>query len=158
LKRTDAATKALDRAAAAADWHVRAGAANMAIRVLGKDAGLAFAKKLIADKVQDVQLAAARVLAHGGDRDAASTVFASALAGDAAISAAADLAELGDPRGLDLLDRVVRDGARAPDQRAQAALAYRTARRITPGLGGALADPNGVVRVEAAAAIAAIAR
>jgi hypothetical protein len=47
---------------------------------------------------------------------------------------------------------------RAPDQRAQAAAAHRTAHRVTPGLVGALADPNGVVRVESAAAIALLAR
>jgi HEAT repeat protein len=105
-----------------------------------------------------VRLAAARVLAHGGDRGAAITVLVAAMTGDTALSAATDLAELGDSRGIQALDAAVRDTKATPDHRAQAALAHRSARKVTPGLVAALADTNGVVRVEAATALVMIAK
>ncbi|HSK00880.1 MAG TPA: hypothetical protein VK932_06555, partial [Kofleriaceae bacterium] len=105
-----------------------------------------------------VRLAAARTLASTGEQAAAIELFAAALAGDSALSAAADLARLGDARGTELLDRTVRDAAAGPDARAAAAAAHVTARRVTPGLVAALADASAVVRVEAAAALVAIAR
>jgi len=158
MRRNDLAAKALARAAASETWTTRAGAANIATRALGESEGTAFAKKLLADKELAVRLSAARALAHGGDRSAAVQVFAEALAGESGVSAAADLADLGDTRGLEALATAVRDMKRAPDQRAQAASAHRTAHHVTPGLVGALADPNGVVRVEAASAIALLSR
>jgi len=158
LKRNDLASRALARAAASEAWTTRAGAANIARRALGDSDGIAFARKLLADKELAVRLSAARVLAHAGERTPAVQVFVDALTGDSGVSAAADLADLGDARGLDALASAVRDMKRAPDQRAQAAAAHRTAHRVTPGLVGALADPNGVVRVESAAAIALLSR
>lgn len=156
--RPDLATRALDRAVGAEGWSIRAGAANMATRAAGKASGLALARKLIADPEPRVRLAAARVLAHAGERAAAIEVFAAALAGDSALNAATDLAGLGDERGLKALDAMVRDGKATPDQRAAAASAHRTARKVTPGLVAALADGNGVVRVEAATALVMLAR
>src|SRR5207248_2548959 len=135
-------------------WSERAGAANMLVQAVGKTAALAIARRLAGDKEIAVQLAAARVLSHAGDRDGAARVFAAALTGDHAVQAAADLAELGDTRGTTALSTFVRDSARTPDQRAEAATAHRIAHRVTPGLIAALADPNGLVRVEAAAVIA----
>lgn len=157
-RRQDLATKALDRAIAAEGWSTRAGAANMATRAAGKATGLSLAKKLLADPEPRVRLAAARVLAHGGDRTAAIEVFASALTGDSALGAASDLAGLGDPRGIKTLDAMVRDGKATPDQRAAAAMAHRSARKVTPGLVAALADSNGVVRVEAATVLVMLAK
>jgi HEAT repeat protein len=157
-RRPDLVAKALDRAIGSDGWMIRAGVANMAVRAAGKDAAVAYARKLLADPEPRVRLAAARVLAHAGDRSAAIAVFHAALTGDTALSAAADLAELGDARGIQVLDAAVRDTKASPDSRAQAASAHRTARRVTPGLVAALADTNGVVRVEAATALVMIAK
>ena len=155
VKRPELTDKAVARAIASPAWAVRAGAANSLPRALDKPHALAIARRLAADPEVHVRLAAARVLAHGGDRPAAIAVFATALDD---LNAAADLAELGDPRGSAALDAAVRDAKHTPEQRAAAAAAHRTARRVTPGLVAALADANPVVRVDAAAAIAALAK
>ena len=157
-RRQDLAVKALDRAVGAEGWSIRAGAANMATRAAGKSSGMQLANKLLADPDPRVRLAAARVLAHGGDRAAAIAIFTAALTGDSALGAATDLAELGDARGLKTLDAMVRDGKSTPDQRAAAAMAHRSARKVTPGLVAALADSNGVVRVEAATVLVMLAK
>ena len=157
-RRQDLATKALDRAVGSEGWSIRAGAANMATRTAGKASGLQLARKLLADADPRVKLAAARVLAHGGERAAAVDVLAAALTGDSALGAATDLAELGDARGIETLDAMVRDLKATPDQRASAAMAHRSARKVTPGLVAALADSNGVVRVEAATALVMLAK
>ncbi len=152
------ALKALERAAAAEKWTIRAGAANMAARAADRTRAAAIAKRLAGDPEPGVRLAAARALASTGEQAAAIELFAAALTGDSALSAATDLARLGDARGLELLDRTVRDAAAAPDARAAAAAAHVTGRRVTPGLVAALADPNAIVRVEAAAALVALTR
>lgn len=157
-RRQDLATRALDRAIGAEGWSIRAGAANMASRAAGKANALALAKRLLSDPEPKVRLAAARVLAHAGDRAAAIEVFAAALTSDSALGAATDLANLGDQRGLAVLDAMVRDAKASPDQRAAAASAHRSARKVTPGLVAALADANGVVRVEAATALVMLAK
>jgi HEAT repeat protein len=174
-KRPDLAQRALDRAAADDRWALRAGAANVAVRALGKDAGVAFARKLVADKEPAVRLAAARVLAHAGDKAAATAVFAEVLASapagppgapelgaadgaSLALQAAGDLAELGDARGLDALDAAIRDVHAGEDRRLTAIATLRGAHRITPGLVAALADPSGVVRTEAASALLALSK
>ena len=155
--RSDLAAKALERAAASDNWTFRVGALNMARRAFGDEA-TAFAKKLAADQEPRVRIAAARVIANGGDRAAAIAILAEAMSGEVALSAATDLAELGDERGLGALATAIRDAKRTPDERARAAFAHRSAHRVTPGLVAALADSNGVVRVEAAAALVAIVR
>lgn len=156
------AARALDRAAAAREWNIRAAAANLAVRALGKQAALALARKLVAVPEPAVQLAAARVLAHTGDPEAAAQIFAAVLdhpeLRDFRIDAAVDLAAQGDPRGVQALDDAVRDTAHASAARAAAAAAHRAAHHITPGLVAALADDSGAVRVEAAAALAALTR
>jgi len=129
------------------------------VRAVGKPAALALARKLAADPEPAVRLAAARVLAHAGDRDAATAILIAALAApDHALQASTDLAEQNDPRGVKALDAAVRSPALGPVERAAAATAHRTARRITPGLVAALADDSGVVRVEAAATLALLSR
>ena len=158
VKRPELAARALERAASSPSWNVRAGAINLAVRALGKDGAVAFASKLLGDPEARVRIAAARVVARHGDRSAALPVLAAAMTGDTELSAASDLADLGDRRGLDTLDRLVRDQKLSPDARAAAAAAHRGAHRITPGLVAALADPNGVVRVEAATVIVLTAR
>jgi HEAT repeat protein len=161
VKRTHpgAAAQPLERAASSKDWTIRAGAANLAVNALGRDAGRAYAQRLAHDPELAVQLAAARVLAHAGDPVGAKAIFTAALASpDHGIQAAADLAALGDPAGLTALATDVRDAQRSPEQRAEAASAHRTAHRVTPGLVAALADPNGWVRVEAAATLGALAK
>ena len=169
------AARAIERAAAAPAWNVRAAAANLAVRALGKPAAVALAHKLVADPEPAVQLAAARVLAHAGEPQAAVAVFVAVLGSAAAgpeprpdggpgprpelrIDAAVDLAALGDPRGVQALDAAVRDTTHGSALRAAAAAAHRTAHRITPGLVAALADDSAVVRVEAAAALALLTR
>jgi HEAT repeat protein len=149
--------KPIERAAAAADWTTRAGAANLAIRALGKSAALAIARKLAGDSELAVRLAAARVLVHAGDPAAAIAIFVAGLASpDEQLQAAIDLAAQGDERGPQALDAAIRDPASKPTARAAAAAAHRTAHRITPGLVAALADPSAIVRVAAAAAVAVI--
>lgn len=159
---TPAARAAIARAAEAAAWHVRAAAANLAVRALGKDAAVALARTLVADPEPAVRLAAARVLAHAGDPRAAAAVFAAVVAAPDLRSlradAAIDLAMLGDARGVQALDDAVRDTAHDSPARAAAAAAHQAAHRITPGLVAALADDSGDVRVEAAAALAVLTR
>jgi hypothetical protein len=145
-------------ATGSSDWAVRAGAANLATRALGKDAALGLARKLAGDPELPVRLAAARVLAHAGDRPAAAAIFAAALATDRRIDAAVDLAMQDDPRGAQALDDAVRDPEHGVANRAAAAAAHRAAHRITPGLVAALADGSGAVRVEAAGALALLTR
>ncbi|HWO21857.1 MAG TPA: HEAT repeat domain-containing protein [Kofleriaceae bacterium] len=150
--------RALERAAASDKWTTRAAAANTAARAVDRTAAAALAKRLAGDPELAVRLAAARTLASTGDRAAAIEIFAAALGTDAALSAAADLARFGDARGEQALDAAIRSTASGADQRAAAVAAHVTARRVTPGLVAALADGSGVVRVEAAAALVAIAR
>jgi HEAT repeat protein len=152
--------KAIERALAAEEWTVRAGAANQLVSAVGKQAALGYAKTLAGDHELSVRLAAARVLAHTGDPASARQIFAAALEdADHGTQAAADLGALGDEAGLSALSRFVRDiKGRSPEQRGEAASAHRTAHRVTPGLVAALADPNGLVRVEAAATLAALSK
>jgi HEAT repeat protein len=163
------AARALDRAASAAAWATRAGAANLAVRAVGKDAAVVVARKLAGDAELSVRLAAARVLAHAGDRNsrdrnsrdrtAAAAIFAAALASlDHQLDAAIDLAALDDARGITALDHAIGDPERAAPARAAAAAAHGAAHRITPGLVAALADDSGAVRVEAAAVLALMTR
>jgi HEAT repeat protein len=155
----EAAARAVERAAASDEWTARAGAANLAVRAVGKPAAVALARRLAGDPEVAVRLAAARALAHAGDTLIATRVFVAALeAPGHALQAATDLAEQNDERGTRALDAAVRDPALPPLERAAAATAHRTARRITPGLVAALADDSGVVRVEAAAALALLSR
>jgi HEAT repeat protein len=156
--RPELAAKALERAATDPDWTTRAAAANEAIAAVGKEAALDLARRLAQDKELGVRLAAAGVLAHAGERDQARVVLAAALDSDVRIQAAAELAALGDARGSAVLSEAIRDLHRTPEQRAAVAAAHVTARRVTPGLVAALADPNGLVRVEAAAALGSLAK
>ncbi len=155
LHRPELARKAVDRAIASPEWTVRTGAANSLVAALGKEQARATAKQLVGDPDLHVRLAAARVLAHAGDPADAAAVFAAAP-GD--IQAVADLAALGDRRGLEGLDGAVRDPKRTPDQRAEAASAHRAAHRVTPGLVAALADASAIVRVAAAATLALLSK
>ena len=118
-----------------------------------------YAQKLVTDQQVGVRLAAARVLAQTGDKESAKRVFASALQEpDYGVQAAADLAGLGDPAGMKALSAFVLDTQRTPAQRATAASAHRSAHRVTGGLVGALADSDGLVRVEAAGALGTLAK
>lgn len=156
-RRTDLAVKALERARGAEDWTLRSAALNLAVRAYGDQAG-GFAKQLAADPEPRVRVSAARLIARGGDRAAANAILVESLAGPAALAAATELAELGDPRGLAALSAAVRDLKRSAEDRVAATFAHRSAHRVTPGLVAVLADRNGVVRVEAAAAIVALVR
>ena len=158
-KRPDLGAKAIERAIASDEWAIRAGAANLLVQAIGKAAALPVARQLTTDKELPVRLAAARVLAHNGDPAAAKLVFAAALeTPDHGVQAAADLAALGEPAGTRALSAFVRDLKSSPEQRAAAAMAHRTAHKVTAGLVAGLADPNGLVRVEAAAALALLSK
>lgn len=161
VKRTrpELAARAIDRAIAAEEWTQRAGAANMLVQAVGKQAALPIAQRLAGDPHVGVRLAAARVMIQAGDRAAAMRLFTAALAdADHGVQAAADLTRLGDAAGSKALSAAVRDPAKTPEQRAAAAAAHRTAHRVTPGLVAALADPSGVVRIEAAAVLGTLAK
>ena len=158
-RRPDLAARALERAAADERFAIRRGAANLAVRALGKEGARIMLGKLTADPEPGVRLAAARALLHAGDAATAVPILVEALAtADFAVSAASDLAAEGNARGLEVLDAIARDPAAAPAQRTAAVIAHRGARRFTPGLVAALADASGLVRAEAAAAIVALAR
>ena len=155
----DRAAAAIGRAAAADAWELRAGAANLATRALGKSGAAALAHSLIKDSEPRVRLAAARALAHdglAGDDKAAAEIYAELMNSDNGalfVEAATAAAEQGTPAGLAALDKAVRELAQ-PADRVAAAAGHASAHRITPGLVAALADPNGLVRVAAAAALA----
>ncbi|HET9988859.1 MAG TPA: HEAT repeat domain-containing protein, partial [Kofleriaceae bacterium] len=156
-KHPDLVQTAVQRALLADDWAIRAGAVNQLAQALGKDAAIAAAKPLLADPELAVRLAAARVLVHAGDRVDAMPVLEAALAAHD-LDATADLAALDDPRGLQALAELASDPKRTPEQRAAAAAAHRTAHHVTPALVAALADASGLVRVEAAATLGALAK
>jgi len=145
------AAAAIDRGLAATEWTVRAGALNLATAALGKGPAADRAARALADPQVAVRLAAARVLAAAGRQTEAITAFAGALTADPddRIQAAADLARLGDARGVAALADLAQH-ADTPARRRAAVAAHLTARRITPGLVDALADPAPDVRVEAA--------
>jgi HEAT repeat protein len=146
------AAAAIDRALADPAPETRAAALNLAVAALGKPAAAERAARASADAAVPVRLAAARVLASTGHADQAAPIFAAVLASgspDDQIQAAADLARQGDARGVSSLAELARSADSVPRRRA-AALAHLTARRITPGLVTALADPAPEVRVDAA--------
>ncbi|HEY5946210.1 MAG TPA: HEAT repeat domain-containing protein [Kofleriaceae bacterium] len=152
-------TKAMMRAIAAPEWTIRAGAANLMMMALGKEDAHAKAQTLASDPEVGVRLAAARVLAQTGDKEGAKRVLSAAISdADFGVQAAADLADLGDAAGMQALSSYVRDPKRTPAQRAAAASAHRSAHHVTGGLVAALADGDGFVRVEAAAAIGMLAK
>jgi HEAT repeat protein len=158
-KHPELAAKAVDRAATAEEWTTRAAAANYAVAAVGKTSALGVAKRLTADTEIGVRLAAARVLLHTGDKTAAVAIFTAALANpDHGMQAAADLASIGDVAGTKALSDFARDATKTPEQRAAAVMAHRSAHRVTPGLVAALADTSGVVRIEAAAVLGALAK
>lgn len=152
------AQKAVAKAIVAEDWTVRAGAANSLARALDTQGVLFTGKQLAADKELGVRLAAARALVHAGDIADATPVLTAALGSAHEIDAAADLGALGDVHGLESLADFTRDPNRTAEQRAAAATAHRIAHHVTAGLVAALADPSGLVRVQAAATLDALAR
>jgi len=158
-KRPELVEKALVRAAAADEWTIRSGVANLLVTAVGKDAARAHAQRLATDRELGVRLAAARTLISIGDREEAKRVLAPALTdAEYGVQAAADLAGLGDATAMQTLSLAVRDGKRTPTQRMAAASLHRSARRVTGGLVAALADGDGLVRVEAAAALGTLAK
>jgi HEAT repeat protein len=158
-KRPELAEKTIARAVAADEWTIRAGAANLLASALSPETARATALKLIGDSELAVRLAAARALMRLDDKDAAKRVFAAALTDpEYGVQAAADLASLGDAQGMQALSSYVRDAKRTPAQRVVAASAHRSAHRVTGGLVAALADGDGLVRVEAAAALGILAK
>ena len=155
----DLAVKPLERALTAEEWTIRAGAANMLTMAVGAANAKTYALRLLGDTSAGVRLAAARVLLHAGDATSARPVFTAALTdADFGLQAATDLAGLGDSTGLDALSKSTLDRQKTPEQRAAAASAHRSAHRVTAGLVAALADDSGLVRIEAAATLGALAK
>lgn len=158
-KRSDLAIAAVQKAAQAELWTLRAGAANLATRAFGRDKASPFLLGLAADKDLGVRLSAARALAHAGGKATALPIFVAALEDpERKLAAAQDLASFGDARGTTILDAAARDLTSTPDARSAAVNAHRGARKITAGLVAALADPSGLVRVEAAAVLLALSK
>jgi len=154
LRDPAAGTAAVDRALASEDWTIRAGAVNLMEVALGKDAARTRADKAAGDPVVGVQIAAARLIAYMGDKPHAISIYAAALTtAEPAqrVGAAAELAHLGDARGVAALEELA--GAAEPEVRRAVITAHRAARVITPGLWGALADDDAGNRIEAAAAL-----
>jgi HEAT repeat protein len=153
----DLVQTAVQRALLANDPTIRAGALNQLVEALGKEGAVVAAKPLLADPELAVRLAAARVLVHAGDQADAMPVLEAGLAAQD-LDAAADLGALGDQHALQALAELASDPKRTPEQRAAAVTAHRTAHHVTPALVAALADPSGIVRVEAAATLGALAK
>ncbi len=155
--RPDLAAKVVARGITAPEWMTRAGIANQLVAAVGKAKRRARSPTSCWAMPTSTCGSPPRVdaFAHAGEADAAAQVFAG-VADDA--QAAADLAELGDPRGVERLTALVVDQKRSAEQRAAAAEAHRFAHRVSPGLVAALADPNAVVRVAAAATLGALAK
>jgi HEAT repeat protein len=151
------AARAIDAALGSTDPQARIGAINLMEAALGRPAAIERARALLPDGEVAVRLAAARLLAYAKLVDEATPVFVAALDSDEQLSAAADLAKLGDPRGTTLLSGAVLDPPKA-SERAKAALMHGSAHRITPGLVAALADASGQVRVIAAYQLISISR
>jgi HEAT repeat protein len=151
------AAQAVDAALARSESAVRVGAVNLMEAALGKAAAFERAHRLLADADLAVRLAAARVLAYQKHAAEAIPVFAAALDGTERLSAAADLARLGDARGVATLSAALQS-AKRPADRVRAAQMHGSAHRITPGLVAALADQSGQVRVVAAYYLIKIAR
>ncbi|HUQ08458.1 MAG TPA: HEAT repeat domain-containing protein [Kofleriaceae bacterium] len=154
LKDPQAGVAAVDRALAAEDWTIRAGAVNLMEVALGRDAAKTRADKAAGDPVIGVQIAAARLIAYMGDKPRAIGLYAAALEKaepHEKVGAAAELAHLGDARGVAALEALA--AAPEPEVRRAVITAHRAARVITPGLWGALADDDAGNRVDAAAAL-----
>jgi HEAT repeat protein len=148
---------AVQRALLADAWAIRAGAVNQLVEALGNDAAVTAAKPLLADPELGVRLAAARMLVHAGDRADATPVLEAALAARD-VDAAADLGALDDAHALQVLGELASDPKRTPEERSAAVAAHRAAHHVTPALVAALADASGLVRVEAAATLGALAK
>ena len=145
----------------APEWTVRAGAANLAVSALGREAGLAYGSAFA--KIGELQVRVRRAFACGakpGRRGRRTRDFSSALESPQGIDkAAADLAAQGDATGLAALSADVRNPpathrSSAPRQRR------RIAPPITspPGSSRRWPIPNGLVRVEAVATVGALAK
>lgn len=145
---------AVDHALAHEDWTVRAGAVNLLEVALGRDGARQRLAKAARDPAIGVQLAAARLMAYLGDKAGATEIYVAALgAADPTdrIGAAAELAHLGDARGVSALEQL--GTAAEPGQRRAVITAHRAARVITPGLWIALADDDAANRIAAASAL-----
>ena len=151
------AARAIDAALASSDAQARIGAINLMQAAIGEAAAVDRARVLLADGDVAVRLAAARLLAYAKHVEEATPVFVAALDSDERLSAAADLAKLGDERGITILSSAILDANKASD-RAKAALMHGSGHRITPGLVAALADASGQVRVIAAYQLISISR
>lgn len=144
-----AAAAVFDRALAATDWTARAAALNSA-GAMPRPLALRFGGRGLVDPRGEVRLAAARLLIHLGVTTQAKKQLEAALAAsDPAIriDAAVDLLRLGDQRASRVLDQLARDPAL--EVRRAAVSAHASARRVTPGLVAALADPDPALRVQA---------
>ncbi len=137
---------------------VRASAVGLAEALVGRATALPHLRVAVADAELGVRLAAARALQYAGEGAAAAPVLTEALAAPAhQLGAAADLARLGDARGLELLSTTLLTDADTR-RRDAAVLQHAIARRVTPGLVAALADRTGGVRVAAAALLVELTR
>jgi HEAT repeat protein len=154
---TASAVRAIDAGLASALAVDRIAALNVAEAALGSAAALERGRAKLADPDVTVRVAAARLVGYLGAATDAIPVLAAALDGPERLSAAADLVLLGDDRGVTVLSSALLD-AKRPDARLRAVSMHLTARRITPGLVAALADPNGQVRGVAAYTLIKLAR
>lgn len=158
-----AATPIVERGLRSPEWPTRVATLNHLVALLGPAAAQQRARAAALDPELSVRLAAARVLGQSGAKpEALSLLLSVASPPDQVpmtshtIEAAVDLIHLGDPRGEYTLSRALTFGP--PDLRLAAASAHLLARKLTPSLLAALADPSGPVRLTAASALAALAK
>jgi HEAT repeat protein len=145
----DAASKLFVRALTEKDWTARAAALNSAAAA-PRQLALRLGGRALVDAHAEVRMAAARLLLRLGTSTQARRQLESALAStdpSIRIDAAIDLLRLGDERGSTALAEL----ARSPllEVRRAAVGAHASARRLTPGLVAALADPDPTLRIHA---------
>lgn len=149
----------LERALGDAAWNVRAAAINAAAAIAPREVALDLITRRLVDDRVEVRLAAARALVQYRLGDRVRDVLVAALGDgrdDPRVDAAAQLARMDDPLGLEHLSKLA--GAASPATRAAAVRAHLDAGRPSPGLVAALADEDLDVRVDAAETILLLAR
>ncbi len=136
------------------DWETRASALNAATRCAPRHYALEMAILASADTHVQVSLTAARLLRRLGEDTRASATFQRVLRSEILadkLSAAADLAIIGDANAMQLLSSLSMSGS--TDERIAAIDVQRASRVVSEGLLASLTDPALEIRLAAADAL-----
>ncbi|MBL4633649.1 MAG: HEAT repeat domain-containing protein [Kofleriaceae bacterium] len=136
------------------DWETRASALNAATRCAPRQYAIKMAILASADTNVQVSLTAARLLRRLGEDTRASATFQLVLRSETLadrLSAAVDLAIIGDANAMQLLSQLSMSGSTA--QRIAAIDLQRSSRVVSEGLLASLSDPELEIRLAAADAL-----